>query len=57
MTTTGSGISPATDWAGQAGLARAWHRQDGASSNLVDEALNWPTRLAFPIMLPMTGSS
>ena len=38
MTTTGSGISPATDWAGQAGLARAWHRQDGASSNLVDEA-------------------
>ena len=38
MTTTGSEISPATDWAGQTGLARAWHRQDGASSNLVDEA-------------------
>ena len=38
MTTTGSGISPATDWAGQAGLARAWHRQYGVSSNLVDEA-------------------
>ena len=38
MTTTGSGISPATDWAGQAGLARAWHRQVGASSNLIDEA-------------------
>src|SRR5260370_7254651 len=38
MTTTGSGISPATDWAGQGGVARAWNRQDGDGSNLVDEA-------------------
>lgn len=52
MTTADSGISPATDWAGQAGLARAWHRQDGASRKLVDEARELADSAGLPDRAP-----